>query len=397
VIDDLVARTNADLQATGTANSMPPESLEPLYPEATKAELAKLREEIASLEKAPPELPSAMGVVEDEVVDVAIHVRGNPSRLGDVVARHLPAVMSGPQTPAFSPAASGRLELAKWLVDPEHPLTARVLTNRFWRWHFGEGLVRSTDNFGLLGEKPTHPELLDWMARQFIRDGWSLKKFHRRILNSSTYQQSSRASQESLSKDVDNALFSRFAIRRLQAEEIRDSILFVSGQLDQTMGGSLLKVKNRGYLFDHTSIDTTDYSSNRRSLYLPVIRNNVFDVFQLLDFPDPAVPTGDRSTTTVAPQALMMMNSELVMQAAENLAKHVTGAGNDDVSRNRILYLTCVGREPAEAEISDNRLLIEQVLQNLSDEETSDEDKALKAWSLVCHVVLASSEFSYVP
>ena len=138
------------------------------------------------------------------------------------------------------PAQSGRRELAQWLTDPRHPLTARVLVNRFWRWHFGAGLVTTTDNFGLLGERPTHPELLDWLAKRFIADGWSLKALHRLILNSSTYQQSSSVSEKAAELDPENRLWSHFAVRRLDAEEVRDAMLFVSGQLDRTMGGSLL-------------------------------------------------------------------------------------------------------------------------------------------------------------
>lgn len=138
-----------------------------------------------------------------------------------------------------------------------------------------------------------------------MADGWSLKAFHRLLLNSRTYRQSSVVAAETVERDPENRLLGRFRVRRLDAEEVRDTILQISATLDRTMGGSLLQVKNRGYLFDHTSIDKSDYSSRRRSLYLPVIRNNVYDVFQLLDFPDPAVPTGDRSTTTVATQALV--------------------------------------------------------------------------------------------
>ena len=394
-IESFVKSADEALQASLTGGETP-ESKEAQYPEATRAELTKLREELAALEKAPPELPSSMGVTEDEIIDVPIHVRGNPSRLGDVVPRHVPAVMKGPDSPAFSAEHSGRRELAEWLVSDHHPLTSRVLVNRIWRWHFGRGLVASTDNFGLLGEKPSHPELLDWLATEFIRRKWSLKDMHRLILLSSTYQQSTQVSSDAATKDPDNRLWSRFPVRRLEAEEIRDSLLFVSGQLDTTMGGSLLKVKNRGYLFDHTSIDTTDYSSLRRSLYLPVIRNNVFEMFQLLDFPDPAVPTGDRATTTVAPQALMMMNSDFVMQAADVLAGKVLASSSNDAERIKHVYVTCLGREPAEEEVNRDLQLIQDTLQTFSTDTRSDADRLSAAWSIMCQVVLASSEFAYL-
>jgi mono/diheme cytochrome c family protein len=395
-IEATIKSADEALQASLPGGQTLPESKESQYPEETRTALTKLREELAALEKAAPELPTAMGVTEDEIVDVPIHVRGNPSRLGDVIPRHVPAVMKGPEMPGFSGQHSGRRELAEWLVNDHHPLTSRVLVNRFWRWHFGRGLVASADNFGLLGEKPSHPELLDWLAKEFIRRQWSLKEMHRLILLSSTYQQSTEVSAEAVATDPDNRLWSRFPVRRLSAEEIRDSLLFVSGQLDATMGGSLLKVKNRGYLFDHTSIDLTDYNSPRRSLYLPVIRNNVFEMFQLLDFPDPAVPTGDRATTTVAPQALMMMNSDFVMQAADALAGRVLTADSTDSERIREIYVTCLGREPSAEEISQDLKLIQDTFQTLSSDDRNEKDRLVAAWSVACQVVLASSEFIYL-
>jgi mono/diheme cytochrome c family protein len=395
-IETTVKSADDALQASLPDGAVLPESKESQYPAETRTTLTKLREELAALEKAPPELPTSMGVTEDEIVDVPIHVRGNPSRLGDVVPRHVPAVMKGPEMPGFSGLHSGRRELAEWLVNDHHPLTSRVLVNRVWRWHFGRGLVASADNFGLLGEKPSHPELLDWLAKEFIHRKWSLKEMHRVILLSNTYQQSTLVSSEAATVDPDNRLWSRFPVRRLAAEEIRDSLLFVSRQLDATMGGSLLKVKNRGYLFDHTSIDTTDYNSARRSLYLPVIRNNVFEMFQLLDFPDPAVPTGDRATTTVAPQALMMMNSDFVMQAADALAGRVLTTDSTDSERVKEIYVTCLGREPSDEEISQDLQLIQDTLQTFTSDARSDKDRLTAAWSVACQVVLASSEFVYL-
>ena len=395
-IETLVTKADESARSGLQGLEAPPESLESLYPEVTRTELVKLRDELATLEKTLPDYPSTMGVMDDEIADVAIHVRGNPLKLGDVVLRHVPPVMHGPTIPTFSSVQSGRRELAQWLTDARNPLTARVLVNRFWRWHFGEGLVRTTENFGILGEQPTHPELLDWLARRFMADGWSLKAFHRLLLNSGTYRQSSVVSAETVERDPENQLLGRFRVRRLDAEEVRDTILQISGSLDRTMGGSLLQVKNRGYLFDHTSIDKSDYSSHRRSLYLPVIRNNVFDVFQLLDFPDPAVPTGDRSTTTVAPQALLMMNSDFVMQAAADLAGQICGATDDTTARLTKLYQLALGREPLEQEKIQDSAFLQQVNQSLQGSELDAQKRSLESWSVLCHVVMASSEFMYV-
>jgi hypothetical protein len=396
-IATLVSSATQSLGTDSAVSALTPEELESRFPEATRAELAKLRDELANLEKSPPELPSVMGVAEDEVADVAVHIRGNPSRLGQVITRHTPDVIQGLAAPAFAIGQSGRRELAEWLTNPQHPMTPRVFVNRVWRWHFGEGLVRSTDNFGLQGERPTHPELLDWLAGQFVNNGWSLKSLHRLILSSHVYQQSHRSDDKSVEADPDNRLWTRVPLRRLHAEEVRDSLLFVSGQLDRTMGGSLLKVKNRGYLFDHTSIDTTDYSSLRRSLYLPVIRNNVYDLFQLLDFPDPAVPAGDRATTTVAPQALLMMNSDLVQQAATNLAARLLSECPDSEARHQRLYQLTLQRDPSvQEQFADQAFLYELKLLESGYSQVGSESRIPDPWSVLCHTILASNEFLYV-
>ena len=373
-------------------------SLEALYPDATKAELTKLREEVAAMEKAGPELPSAMGVTEDQVADVAIHLRGDPLKLGDVVPRHTPPVLRGPPVPQFTDHESGRRQLAEWLVDPQHPLTARVFVNRVWRWHFGKGLVRTTDNFGLLGEPPSHPELLDWLARRFIADGWSVKSLHRLILNSRTYQQASSDQASNVaprSAKDDDRLFSRAAVRRLEAEAVRDALLATSGQLEVTMGGSLLKLKNRAYFFDHTSKDLTTYDSRRRSLYLPVVRNNVFDLFQLLDFPDPAVSTGNRATTVVASQALLMLNSDFVMQAAANFADRLLADSSNDDQRLTQLYVIAFGREPTVDERQADRAFLAEAARAKATHSDPDQRRR-QAWTTLCHVALAANEFIYL-
>ena len=391
---------NADKQAreklAADGVEKPPEKLEALYPAATKAELKKLRDELAALEKTPPELPAAIGVTEDKIINVAIHLRGNPLKLGDVVPRRTPPVLRGPHVPQFTDKESGRRQLADWLIDPRHPLTARVFVNRVWRWHFGKGLVRTTDNFGLLGEAPSHPELLDWLARRFVADGWSVKSLHRLLLNSSTYQQSSSPTAELAARDPENRLLGRANVRRLDAEEVRDAMLAVSGQLDSTIGGTLLKVKNRGYLFDHTSIDLTDYTSRRRSLYLPVIRNNVFDLFQLLDFPDPAVPNSDRATTTVPTQALMMLNSDLVMQSASDFAGRLLAEPGDDDQRIARLYAIAYGREITIEERQANQSFVAEVEKTLAANEPDATKRRRQAWNVLCQLIVAASEFVYL-
>lgn len=394
-VQQFIAETDAQVKAAPSPGEVLPDNLEAKYPPEAAARLKQLREELAALEKSPPAAPSAMGVAEGTPTDVAICLRGQHLKLGEVVHRAVPRVMAGESPPAFDGASSGRLALADWLANPQHPLTARVIVNRVWRWHFGKGLVRTPDNFGLLGEPPTHPALLDWLARRFIASGWSLKALHRLIVLSSTYQQSSRPDPLAVERDPENRLWGRMDVRRLEAEAVRDALLAVGGRLDRAMGGSLLAVPNRGYLFDHTSKDLTDYGSPRRSLYLPVIRNNLYDVFQLLDFPDAAVPSGDRSTTTVAPQALLMLNSDLVLQAGDALAARLRDeCGDDEPARLRRLVALAYGREVTAAETERAQSLLDDVERSLPAGEVGP--RRLAAWSCLCQAVLAANEFIYV-
>lgn len=368
------------------ANSAPT-AREEFYPPETRTALARLRAEVAKLEKAAPELPTAMGVAEGPVVaDVRVHIRGSAQALGDLAPRHVPAVLAGPTPPSFSTASSGRLELANWMTDPRHPLTARVMVNRVWRWHFGRGLVATPDNFGALGARPSHPELLDWLAHQFVAGGWSIKNLHRLIMLSSAYRSSGAYNEAAARKDPENRLLWRFAPRRLEAEEVRDALLAVGSGFDPAMEGSLLTVKNRAYFFDHTSKDATKYESRRRSLYLPVVRNHVYDVFELFDFADPGVPNGDRATTTVAPQALFLMNGEFVERAADELAAATEGPGSD-ADRVARLYARAYGRPARDAEVARALAFLDGFTRVGSRE---------RGWQTLAQAVLASNEFLYV-
>jgi hypothetical protein len=394
-IKQFVDRADAQAKAGLPEGTPAPEKLESIYPEEAKTELKRLRDDLIQFEKSAPEMPSAMGVTEDSIADVAIHIRGNPLKLGEVVHRRIPKVLDKTASLQFTAKESGRQELVRSLASPEHPLTGRVLVNRVWRWHFNKGLVSNPDNFGLLGEPPTHPELLDWLAHRFTGHGWSLKSLHRTMMLTSAWQRDSSATANQRERDPENRLISRADIRRLEAEEIRDALIAVSGRLDQTMGGSLLNVKNRAYFFDHTSKDLTDYNSPRRSLYLPVVRNNVYDVFQLLDYPDAAIPTGDRTTTTIAPQALMMLNSDFVTKASSDLADTLLKqpVGSDD-DRIRTLYLRAFGRDATADDLAQSQAFLAELQRTLT--EGSAELRRTRAWECLCQVVLASNEFIYL-
>ena len=362
------------------------------------AELKKKNDEVAALEKAHPELPTALGVTEGTAANTKVLLRGNHLTPGKITPRQFPVALAGDRQKSLPEKESGRLALADWLTQKDHPLTARVMVNRVWRWHFGQGLVRSTDNFGLIGEKPSHPEMLDWLANRFVESGWSIKNLHREIMLSSTYQTGGAGNTSLLEADAENRLLGRTNVRRLEGEAIRDSLLAVSGQLDRSLGGPALQhVKNRDYLFDHTSKDLTTYDSKRRSIYLPVIRNNIYDVFQLFDATDATVINGDRSTTTVATQALFMMNGPMMVESAGKLtARLLEDKSLDDPARIRKLYLTCYGRQPSERESERARSAITGLEQELASSEPDAGKRRGRAWASFGHVLLAANEFVYV-
>jgi hypothetical protein len=361
---------------------------------AVKARLDALKNELEQLKKTPPDITTAMGVTEGAATDLRVHVRGSHLTLGETVPRGFPHVLLRGNAPAMDGKHSGRLQLAQWLVRRDHPLTARVMANRIWRWHFGQGLVRSPDNFGLLGERPTNQPLLDWLAHRFVASGWSIKAMHRLIVLSSTYQMSSASDPAAAAVDPDNLLQWRADIRRLEAETLRDALLAVSGSLDPQMGGSLVHVKNREFFFDHTSKDTTRYDSHRRSVYLPVVRNHLYDVFQLFDFGDGTVLSGHRTASTIAPQALFMMNSDLVLSASEQLAgRLLASAGLSDAARIADLYSRAVGRPPTREEVERAMAFLGRAAEALSARQAGLSPSRREAWRLLCQSVLASNEF----
>ncbi len=302
------------------------------------------------------------------------------------------------------------------MASPAHPLTGRVIVNRVWQWHFGEGIVRSPDNFGTLGEKPTHPALLDWLASVFTAPdsagqapgteglGWSLKRLHRMILLSSVYRQSSSTAHSPQSPgararamDPENRLLWRFNRRRLEAEAIRDSLLAVSGSLDLTMGGTLLPLKNREYVTSTANRDTTDYNSPRRAVYLPVVRSSLYDFFTAFDFGDPSVLQGRRDSTTVAPQALFMMNGGLMLRESRRMAERLLAdAALNDAGRIRGAFMRAYGRAPRPEESARLLEFVRRVEASLADRVADAAERRLRAWQSACRVVLAASEFIYV-
>lgn len=379
-----------------TLNGLP-EKPEEHYTDAAHAEFKRAEAVLKEVESKAPSPPMALAVEDGTVEDVRVHLRGSTLTLGDIVPRRFLTVLAGDAQPALPKKSSGRLELAQWLTSPKHPLTSRVLVNRVWQIYFGQGLVRTPDNFGLLGDRPTHPELLDWLAATFMEQGWSLKKLHRMIILSSAYQMSVANHPKAQKTDPDNRLLWRMNRRRLQAEAVRDAILSVSGRLDPAIGGSLLTTPNNDYVTNDQSGNGAGYNSLRRSIYLPIIRNALFDMFQAFDMGDPSTVNAQRATTIVASQALYLMNSPFVLEQSHHFAQSLLDkAGLGDAARLRLAYLHALGRSPSPSESFRLMEYLKRYEAALMDREPDAVKRRLAAWQSLCQILFASNEFIYL-
>ena len=384
VVTAFTEKANAQLLVSLKIDKLPAKP-EEKYPKTTRDELGKLRAALKQLEDNPPPLVSAMGVTDGNATELPVFVRGDHNTPASFKQpRRFPQVLSDGKP--LGNENSGRLALAQWIADKKNPLTARVMVNRVWRWHFGRGLVATTDNFGLLGERPSHPDLLDWLAAWFMDNGWSVKKLNTLILTSATYQMSSTASPAALQQDANNVLLSRAPLRRLEAEPLRDSLLELGGLLDKQVGGFVWTFENYKLVFNHTSEDATTYESNRRALYLPVIRNHVYDLFELFDFPDPGTVNGNRADSTIAPQALYLMNSPLVLRATESMAEALLKEGDlTNVQRVQRLYAQVFNRPPTVKETQRAVVFINNFAQD-----------RLASWQALSQALVSSNEFLYL-
>ena len=328
-----------------------------------REQLTKQMEEVQ--EKMPPPLPSIHSVVsKDEKPDVHILARGEYTAKGDRVGLRTLGILLPPGAPEEESSKAPRTELAKWIVDPDNPLTARVMVNRIWANHFGKGIVDTPNDFGRMGSRPSHPELLDYLANQFVAGGFSVKQIHRLILNSNTYRQSSAIPSDPArkalveDKDSENKLLWRFNRRRLQAEEIRDAILAVSGELNPKAGGPSVMVPIDQGLVNQLykpsqwvpAKDPLEY--NRRSVYLEVKRNLELPFMQVFDAPDGSVSCARRESSTHAPQALEMLNGDLANRSADALAKRLEKDAGPDLRKQIDLgYQLITGRAAKPQEI----------------------------------------------
>jgi hypothetical protein len=348
-----------------------------------KEDVRQLEQELKRLKATGPVRPKYMTVVEEkEIADTCVHIRGNVHNLGSSVPRGFLQILGSGAATTLPESQSGRREMADWLVDDDNPLPARVMTNRVWHWLFGAGLVRTTDNFGSAGEAPSHPKLLDYLAAEFIRDGWSVKRLVRRIALSHTYRLAATADGATRAADPENRLLARAPRRRLDAECLRDALLTVSGLLQPCAGGKTLRPGvSADYGYAHVA--------RCRSVYVPVLRNALPEVFKVFDFADPSTVTGQRTQSTTPQQALFFMNDPLVHECARQAALRLLSVEDlDDAARLERSCRLALGRPPTPGERQHAQKFLEAAREEGVDQ--------VDAWAQVWQTWFASLDFRYL-
>jgi hypothetical protein len=317
----------------------------------------------------------------EKSVNMRVHVRGSTENLGGEVPRRFLSILSAGEPAPFGDG-SGRRELAELIASPQNPLTARVMVNRIWKHHFGEGLVRTASNFGVLGDRPTHPELLDFLAARFIASGWSIKALHREIMFSATYQQSSAYDADNAQVDGENRLLWRMNRRRLEVEAWRDAMLAVAGTLDTTIGGP--------------SSDLADSNNRRRTLYGSVSRHRLDELLRLFDFPDPNLTADKRPVTTVPQQQLFVLNSEFMIGNAKALAERLRTNSENEEERIRGAFVRLYARPPNQREVALGLSFLGANDAAVASDTVSAPEEKLSRWERYAQVLLGANEFMYV-
>jgi mono/diheme cytochrome c family protein len=329
------------------------------------------------------------------VGDAHVQFKGDPDYPGVAVPRRFPLVLGGQALPT-SFKGSGRLELAHWLTDANNPLTARVMVNRIWQHHFGQGIVPTPNNFGKQGRPPRDPELLDFLARAFVESDWSIKQMHRLIMRSRVYQLASDDNEANAAIDPGNDHLWRFPRRRLDAESIRDSLLAVSGQLDRTPGGPHPFPAEHTWNFTQHNPFKADYPTKRRSVYLMTQRIQRQPFLALFDGPDTNASTATRDTSTTPLQALFLMNDPFVHEQARGFASRVLAERGNDADRFERAFLYAFGRPPSEGERQEMRSFLEAIEHRLRTANLAPKDVSRRAWESLVRVMFMNSEFVYV-
>jgi Protein of unknown function (DUF1553)/Protein of unknown function (DUF1549)/Planctomycete cytochrome C len=364
------------------------------------AKLGSILDQMRAIDSRIPDPTFALSIADGTGIDERIHIRGSHRNLGDVVPRRFLEALGGSDSSAHE-GGSGRDELARRMVDPAfNPLVPRVLVNRLWKHHFGDGIVRSPDDFGAMGQKPSHPELLDWLAGEFVRSGWSIKAMQRLIVTSSTYRMSSVPSEVADRVDPSNRFLHRMNVRRLEAESIRDLILAVSGDYNHTMYGPGVRVHLTGFMEGRGRPSQSGPldGGGRRSLYLNVRRNFLNPMLLAFDAPAPFSTMGRRNVSNVPAQALTLMNDPLVTGQARLWAENeLAKPAQSTQERLDRLYQTALGRLQTDLEKRASLAFLSAAgVDTAKDAAESDRPRAAAAWADLCHVLFNMKEFIFV-
>ncbi len=362
--------------------------------------LAEARKKRTAVAGEAPAIAEAYAVADGTSADTKMQLRGDPKRLGDEVPRHFPAILGGNELPKDT-ATSGRLQLAEWITDPKNPLTARVMVNRIWQFHFGRGIVQTPNDFGARGQAPTHPELLDFLASRFAESGWSVKAMHKLILLSQSWQLTSGADHSpSIAKnaqlDPNNELLWKFNRYRLDAESIRDTLLFVGGDLDESPAGTHPFPPQNTWDWTQHNPFVAAYETRRRSIYLMQQRLKKHPYLALFDGADPSSSTGVRLPSTTPLQALFVMNDPLAHAESAKFASRVIGSATDEPARIAAAYQIAWNRSPTSDEQQECVNFLKQYREQLAELKTPPDQAELKTWSALARVLISSNEFVFV-
>jgi hypothetical protein len=407
------ARTDEQKKLTeGHAKELE-EEIGAALPDEIRAKVVGIQERIRGLREATPDLPRAYYLYEPSPAppETRVLLRGKPSRPGIVAPPGVPAVLVSKQPEQLHPderTSRRRLSLARWLADPENPLTARVIVNRVWQFHFGEGLVRTPSDFGVMGDPPTHPELLDYLAGEFVCHGWSLKWLHRQIMTSNTYRMSKEWNAEYGKTDPENRLWWRFPYRRLEVEAIRDSMLAVSGRLNPKMyGPAMFPFIPPEALAGNSDPDKIwpaydEAEASRRTVYAFIKRSLVVPMIEVLDLCDTTKSSARRAVTSVAPQALTLFNGRFVNEQAAHFARRLEREASDDPARQiERAYELALCRPPTAAEMSTALDFVATEAARLLEESAAspaplaDQKARHRALDQLCRVIFNLNEFVY--
>ncbi|HEV7221997.1 MAG TPA: PSD1 and planctomycete cytochrome C domain-containing protein, partial [Pirellulales bacterium] len=361
-----------------------------------KKEADAARSAAARHGKTLPEISWAYAVADAaKIEDARVQYKGDPAKTGALVRRRFPSALGGYSLEEVD-RTSGRLNLARWIASTDNPLTARVMVNRLWLHHFGQGIVPTPNDFGKQGKPPTHPELLDWLARRFIESGWSIKAMHRLIMRSHTYQLAAVQDPAAIPGDPANDLLSGFRRRRLDAEAIRDALLFLGRNLDASPGGPHPFPPSADWAFTQHNPFKAVYDTNRRSVYLMTQRIQRHPYLAIFDGPDASASTPLRLTSTTPLQSLYLLNDPFVHQQAERIAARFCEERSDDAGRVERAYQLLLARSPAPEEVSTAGMFLQAAKAKLEQAKAPPEQVASLAWQSYVRAMLLLNEFVYI-